>query len=78
MYGWRALGFADTVSHVHRLNCPVLLVAGGKDEDCPAVAIEALYKRLEGTCSYNYFKDLEHRSSREFITLISSWFRIFA
>ena len=76
--GWRALGFADTVSHAHRLTCPVLLTAGGKDSDCPAIAQKALFERLPGTCSYNYFDDLEHRGSREFITLVSAWFRMYA
>ncbi|MDA0748037.1 MAG: acetylxylan esterase, partial [bacterium] len=27
--GWRAMGLIDTLSHAHRLTCPVLLVAGG-------------------------------------------------
>ncbi|MGC6176943.1 acetylxylan esterase [Lacrimispora sp. 38-1] len=76
--GWRALGFVDTISHVKRLNCPVLLTAGGKDNICPAEAVKSLSELLPGTCSYNYFENLEHRYSREFVTLLSSWFHMYA
>nr|WP_314459753.1 acetylxylan esterase [uncultured Clostridium sp.] len=76
--GWRALGFVDTISHVKRLSCPVLLTAGGKDNICPAEAVKSLSELLPGTCSYNYFENLEHRYSREFITLLSSWVHMYA
>jgi pimeloyl-ACP methyl ester carboxylesterase len=49
--GWRALGFVDTISHVKRLNCPVLLTAGGKDNICPAGAIKSLSGLLPGIYS---------------------------
>ncbi|RKD30220.1 acetylxylan esterase [Lacrimispora algidixylanolytica] len=76
--GWRALGFVDTISHVKRLNCPVLLTAGGNDILFPAEAIKTFSELLPGTFSYNYFDHLEHRCSREFITLLSSWVRMYA
>ena len=76
--GWKALGLIDTISHIHRLNCPILLTAGGKDDTCPAESIESLFDLLPGTRSYNYFENLEHRYSREFIALLSSWFRMYA
>lgn len=76
--GWRALGFVDTISHTKRLTCPVLLTAGGKDNICPAEAVESLFKLLPATRSYNYFHNLEHRASREFINLVSAWFRMYA
>ena len=76
--GWRALGYVDTISHAHRLNCPVLLTVGEKDDKCPADSIKSLFELLPGTRSYNFFKNLEHRYSREFIYLISSWFRMYS
>lgn len=76
--GWQALGFVDTISHVKRLNCPVLLTAGGKDNICPAEAIKSLSEIYTGTCSYNYFNNLEHRCSREFVMLLISWVRMYA
>ena len=75
---WQVLGLIDTISHVHRLNCPVLLTAGGKDENCPSDTIKSLFELLPGTCSYNFFKNLEHRASREFEYLIQAWFRMYA
>lgn len=76
--GWKSLGFVDTVSHAKRLSLPVLLTAGGKDNICPAEAVESLFKLLPSTRSYNYFPNLEHRYSREFINLVSAWFRMYA
>lgn len=76
--GWRGLGFVDTISHVKRLDCPVLLTAGGKDDLCPAGAIKSFSESLPGTFSYNYFDTLGHRCSREFISLLSSWVRMYA
>ena len=76
--GWRALGYVDTISHIHRLNCPILLTAGGKDDTCPADSIKSLFDVLPGTRSLNYFDYLEHRTSREYVMLASSWFRMYA
>jgi cephalosporin-C deacetylase-like acetyl esterase len=76
--GWRTLGIFDTLSHSHRLNCPVLLTAGGEDKLCPYEAIKSLFDLLPGSKSINYFKNLEHRYSREFISLVSAWFRMYA
>lgn len=76
--GWHALGFVDTISHAKRINCPIMLTAGGKDTLCPTQAIKSFSELLSGTCSYNYFENLEHRASREFIVLFSSWIRMYA
>jgi len=76
--GWRALGFVDTLSHAHRLTCPVLLTSGGKDDVCPPETIESLFKLLPGTKSYTQFENLVHRYAREFIPMASAWFRIHA
>lgn len=75
---WKALGFVDTISHAYRLTCPVLLTAGGNDNICPAGAVKSLFELLPGIRSFNYFDNLEHRYSREFIALLSSWFRMYA
>lgn len=75
---WRAVGLIDTISHVHRLNCPILLTAGGRDDTCPAEAIKSLFELLKGTRSYNFFENLEHRYSREFVNLLFSWVRMYA
>ena len=75
---WGTIGLVDTISHVHRLKCPVLLTAGGKDALCPASAIKSLFELLPGTRSYNYFEHLEHGYTREFIVLVSAWFRMYA
>ena len=75
---WRAAGLIDTLSHVHRLDLPVLLTAGGSDETCPPHTIEALFGRLPGTRSYTYLKDVGHRYTTQFIPLAAAWFRLHA
>ena len=75
---WHTAGLIDTLSHVHRLNLPVLLTAGGSDETCPPDTIEALFDRLPGTRSYTYLKDVGHRYTTQFIPLASAWFRLHA
>jgi cephalosporin-C deacetylase-like acetyl esterase len=75
---WRAAGLIDTLSHVHRLDLPVLLTAGGSDETCPAHTIETLFGRLPGTRSYTCLKDVGHRYTSEFIPLAAAWFRLYA
>lgn len=75
---WHAAGLIDTLSHVHRLDLPVLLTAGGADETCPPETIESLFKRLPGTRSYTYLKDTGHRYTTQFIPLATAWFRLYA
>ncbi len=75
---WRELGFIDTLSHVHRLDLPVLLTAGGLDEVCPADTIENLFAKLPGTRSYTLLKNEGHRYTTEFIPLATAWFRLYA
>ena len=76
--GWRAMGMVDTISHVHRYKFPVLLTAGGKDNVCPSEAVKSLFEMLPDSCSYSYFRNLEHRYSREFIYLVTSWIKMYA
>jgi cephalosporin-C deacetylase-like acetyl esterase len=75
---WRALGLIDTLSHVHRLDLPVLLTAGGRDEACPPDTIETLFARLPGTRSLTYLKDTVHGYTQPFIPLAAAWFRLYA
>jgi cephalosporin-C deacetylase-like acetyl esterase len=75
---WRAIGLIDTLSHVHRLDLPVLLTAGGDDDTCPPHAIEKLFGRLPGVRSYTYLKGTAHRYTTQFIPLAAAWFRLYA
>jgi cephalosporin-C deacetylase-like acetyl esterase len=75
---WHAAGLVDTLSHVHRLDLPVLLTGGGCDETCPPSTIEALFERLPGTRSYTYLKGTAHRYTTQFIPLTTAWFRLYA
>lgn len=70
--------FIDTVHHVHRLNFPVLLTSGGRDETCPPETIQDLFSKLKGTKSYTHFEHLTHGYNKEFIQLAKSWFLIYA
>ncbi len=75
---WRTAGLVDTVSHVHRLDLPVLLTAGGPDETCPPHTIERLFSLLPGTRSYTFLKDVGHRYTAEFIPLVQAWLKLYA
>jgi cephalosporin-C deacetylase-like acetyl esterase len=75
---WRAIGLIDTLSHVHRLDLPVLLTAGGDDETCPPHTVETLFGRLPGIRSYTYLKGTGHGYTTQFIPLASAWFRLYA
>ncbi len=75
---WQAVGLIDTLSHVHRLDIPVLLTAGGMDETCPPHTIEHLFSRLQGTRSLTFLKGVGHRYTVEFIPLAGAWFRLYA
>jgi cephalosporin-C deacetylase-like acetyl esterase len=75
---WRAVGLMDTLSHVHRLDLPVLLTAGGDDEVCPPETIEHLFEMLPGTRSYTRLEKAGHRYTKEFVPLATAWFRLYA
>jgi cephalosporin-C deacetylase-like acetyl esterase len=75
---WHAAGLIDTMSHVHRLNLPVLLTAGETDTTCPARTIEALFERLPGTRSYTCLEGVGHRYTTQFVPLATAWFRLYA
>ena len=75
---WRTAGLIDTTSHVHRLDLPVLLTAGGPDETCPPHTIEKLFSLLPGTRSYTFLKDVGHRYTTEFIPLVQAWLKLYA
>lgn len=73
---WKAIGYIDTLSHVHRLNIPVLLTAGEIDTICPPETIEALFEQLSFTKSYTRLAGVGHRYTREFVVLTAAWFRL--
>lgn len=75
---WRALGYADTLSHAHRLRMPVLLTSGTADVDCPPDTIEPLFGKLGGTKAYLSTKDMVHGHNREFTRIAGAWLDLFA
>lgn len=75
---WKALGYIDTKSHVHRLTMPVLLTAGSDDEMCPPETIEGLFSELPRTRSLTYIRGREHAYTPEFLFLAKAWFRMYA
>lgn len=75
---WKALGYIDTLSHARRLERPVLLTSGGRDEECPPDTIESLFRELPGTKSLTFLHESEHRYTREFVPLALAWFRLYA
>ncbi len=74
--GWHAAGMIDVISHVSRLDIPVLLTAGGNDELCPAEAIESLFRLLPAEKMYFYNKDQPHEFSPKFVNLVISWLKM--
>lgn len=75
--GWKWIGFVDTLSHAHRLSCPVFLTAGGLDRVCPPETIETLYQKLPGIKGYIFLKETGHLYTNEFLPLATAWFRLF-
>jgi len=74
---WRALGFVDTMNHVHRLTMPVLLLAGLEDGTCPPATIRSLFDALPGTRSYTEIAGQGHGYTTHFLHLAAAWFRLF-
>lgn len=68
----------DTVNHAHRIQFPVLLTSGGRDETCPPETIADLFSKLTGTKSYTHFEHLSHGYNREFVQMAKAWFLIYA
>ncbi len=75
---WHALGFADSICHAHRMQYPVLLTAGGKDDVCPPETVESLYERLPHTRSITYLHQHPHGYNVDFIKLACAWFELYA
>ena len=46
---YSTLGLFDTISHAHRMDCPVAVITGGADGVCPPNTADKLYERLPGT-----------------------------
>jgi len=75
---WRRIGTIDALSHLHRLELPVLLTAGGADNTCPAATIQSLYDWLPGTKALIFLQGEGHGYTKEFPTLAAAWFRLYA
>jgi len=76
--GWYALGLIDTLSHIHRLNLPVMLTAGSDDTSCPVSTIESLFAKLTATKMYCRLENQDHGHTKAFIPLAAAWFRLYA
>ena len=70
---WHALGFADTLSHAHRLDMPVMLTSGTADVVCPPDTIVPLFETLTGTKVYMSTKGMGHGHNREFTKMAGAW-----
>jgi cephalosporin-C deacetylase-like acetyl esterase len=75
--GWKALGFADTLCHAHRLTMPVLLTAGSADTICPPQTIRTLFDRLPATRAYVELGGQAHAYTVPFLTLARAWMRLY-
>jgi len=76
--GWHAIGLIDLQSHARRLNIPVMLTAGGEDVLCPPATIKSFFEKLSSTKLYYYIDKQPHDYTNQFITMVSSWFRLYA
>lgn len=74
---WKALGFVDTMSHVHRLTMPVMLTAGTEDTATPVVSIKPLFEALPGTRSYTELAGQTHAYTVPFLRLAEAWFGMY-
>ncbi len=75
---WRALGFADSLSHAHRLTMPVMLTSGTVDDVCPPDTIEPLFAKLTGTKCYMSTLGMGHGHNREFTRMAAAWLDLHA
>ncbi len=75
---WHAMGMVDTISHIERINFPVMLTAGEIDEGCPPDTVKSLYEKLECTKMFYFLKNRNHGYNYEFLQLAKAWFRLYA
>jgi len=75
---WHSLGLVDTISHAPRINAPVFLTEGGKDDACPPDTIEELYQRLPHVKAKMLLPSTGHGFQREFIGMAIAWLRQYA
>ncbi len=76
--GWHSIGFVDTVNHAHRMNYPVLLTEGEKDDTCPPETVESLYNKLPSTKSITMLSGRGHGYNYDFMRLAWAWFKLYA
>jgi len=67
------LDYFDVWQLAPKLNLPVLMSAGGKDEICPMATIQSVYERLPGKKSLKIYKDLIHTSCIDFYNISWPW-----
>lgn len=75
---WNRLGYADTLSHAHRLTMPVMLSAGGEDVVCPPETVKRLFEALPGTKQFTFLEHNVHTHSRQSMYLFRNWLALFA
>ena len=75
---WHGYGYADTLSHVYRMNFPVLLTEGSKDIICPPDTINSLYELLPFTKMLYHMHGVGHDSTPQFAHLVKAWMHLYA
>jgi len=74
---WRTLDYFDPLQLAPRLNVPVMVSAGGRDETCPAATIHAVYAALPGIKALVDYPGLAHTSSFAFYNLTWPWLDLY-
>jgi cephalosporin-C deacetylase len=69
----KTLDYFDPANLVEKLQAPVLLSAGGKDEVCPSETITSVFNRLPGIRSLVVYPALAHTSSGDFYKMGWEW-----
>lgn len=69
----RTFAFFDPITNAPKLNIPVLLSSGGRDEMCPTETIRAVFDRLSGIKALIHYPDLIHTASPDYYRLCWDW-----
>lgn len=77
-YAKERLFVIDPIIHSSRITCPVLLIAGELDRECPSEDIFKLYEMLGCKKEYIELKNQGHGYTKEFIELAKQWLSEFA
>ncbi len=74
---WKPLGYIDTLSHSFRMNYPVLLMTGDKDNACPPETVHNLHAKLDCTKIMMDVKGREHGCGYEFFQMAKQWITMY-